>query len=356
MGKNEHMYWIGTIPRNSWEVPKELPAGVKGIRGQAERGDGGYEHWQIVVRLHHTTGLAGVKRKLGSREGHFEPTRSRAANDYVWKDDTYIEGTRFELGEMRGRTFDRADDDDYEGFIEAAEKGEIEQIPARIRVKYFPIWLRFKAMADAQDVRPQPRLCFWIYGRPGVGKTYFFNHWFAKRGVKVYQKPASKWWDGYAGQSVVVLDEVTPHEMTYLTRFMAIWADSQTTVLGEIKGGTVMTNYNVFAITSNYSLEECIRWEMSQSEAREVTLARLRRRLKEVHISSREQLSVVGKECMDFLKKIGVLQRDVCPEAEGIPSSIGTCILPSSSQLPQVSSSPLSRSSLPEETILPPQI
>lgn len=80
-------YWIGTIPAIDWRP--ELPAGVQWLRGQLEQGIGGYRHWQIVFSFRTKQSLTGVKRWFPIT-GHYEPTRSKAAEEYVHKEDTRI--------------------------------------------------------------------------------------------------------------------------------------------------------------------------------------------------------------------------------------------------------------------------
>lgn len=96
-------FWIGTLPQNTYTP--YLPHGVVWIRGQLESGSSSdYLHWQVVVCLSRTQRLSWLKRVFGD-QGHWEPTRSRAAEEYVQKEDTRVEGTQFELGK---RPIDRS--------------------------------------------------------------------------------------------------------------------------------------------------------------------------------------------------------------------------------------------------------
>jgi len=90
-------YWILTIPQATWTPPLELPPTLLLIKGQLEEGASGFKHWQVVIRLKNKQRLSGV-RLLFPRETHAEPTRSAAALNYVWKEDTAVPGTRFSLG------------------------------------------------------------------------------------------------------------------------------------------------------------------------------------------------------------------------------------------------------------------
>ena len=87
-------YWILTVPEADWNVPDSLPEPFSCIRGQLETGEStGYQHWQICVAFKRAVRLACVKRIFG-RTAHAEPTRSAAAREYVWKEDTRVEGSQ----------------------------------------------------------------------------------------------------------------------------------------------------------------------------------------------------------------------------------------------------------------------
>ena len=94
-------YWIITVPKDNWSPPTSecLPVEIALLRGQLEIGNGtGYEHWQLFVAFRRRQRLGGVK-KFFTNNAHAEPTRSTAAEEYVFKEDTAVPGTRFELGQ-----------------------------------------------------------------------------------------------------------------------------------------------------------------------------------------------------------------------------------------------------------------
>lgn len=85
-------FWILTIPHADF-VPWR-PPGVSYIRGQLERGGRtDYLHWQLLVAFNAKQRLRAVKAIFGE-SCHAEPSRSDAAREYVWKDDTSIRETR----------------------------------------------------------------------------------------------------------------------------------------------------------------------------------------------------------------------------------------------------------------------
>lgn len=98
--RRQGLYWIATISKEDW-IPTLTP-GIVWAKGQLERGESGYEHWQFVFGLPKKGSMATVKeifRRADGRDvGHFELTRSNNAEQYCWKDETSL-GERFELGE-----------------------------------------------------------------------------------------------------------------------------------------------------------------------------------------------------------------------------------------------------------------
>lgn len=114
---NQARFWLLTI-RHADFVPY-LPPNVDYVRGQLERGAGGFLHWQLVVHFARKLRIGGVKGIFGD-SAHAEPTRSDAAREYVWKDDTAIDNTRFELGTI---PFRRGVSQDWDAIRENAKRG-----------------------------------------------------------------------------------------------------------------------------------------------------------------------------------------------------------------------------------------
>lgn len=74
-------FWIATIREGDW-VP-ELPTGIAYVRGQLEQGDStGFRHWQLIAYTKSKKTRKQIKQLFGDI-GHWEPTRSKAAEDYV---------------------------------------------------------------------------------------------------------------------------------------------------------------------------------------------------------------------------------------------------------------------------------
>lgn len=121
--------------------------------------------------------------------------------------------------------------------------------------------------------RETPRQCHWYYGPTGTGKsrTAF------DQAVPVYAKMQNKWWDGYQGEKIVVLDEFGKDHVC-LGNHLKKWADPWTPFVAEAKGGALTPDYDIFIVTSNYSLEELFGSD-------EAILGPLRRRFKVHHFA-----------------------------------------------------------------------
>lgn len=230
-------YWIITSPHHLFTP--WLPNSCEWIRGQLECGnESGYLHWQLVVCFKRKQRLGGVKSVFGPV--HAELSRSAAANEYVWKLDTYVEGTRFELGE---RPLSRNSKVDWDLVWQSAISGEFTKIPSSIRVS------SYSAISKIRKDHLQPvameRVVSVYVGPTGVGKS---RRAWDEAGFDAYPKdPNTKFWDGYQGQENVVCDEFRGKiDISNLLR----WTDRYP-VSVETKGSGVVFNAKRIWITSN---------------------------------------------------------------------------------------------------------
>lgn len=232
-------YWLLTIPKNDWTQPQQLPGELQYLRGQQEVGAEGYEHWQLLAAFKRSVRLTQVKRVFG-RTCHAELSRSAAASEYVWKENTRVPGSQFELGKC---AFKRNSKTDWEAVWESAKSGRFEDIPANVRVNSYNSLCRIAK--DHMVAEPMERRVRVYWGKTGTGKSR--TAW-EEAGWDAYPKiPSTKFWDGYNGQSNVVIDEFTGQVgIEHLLR----WCDRYPVTI-ETKGSAcVFATTNIW-ITSN---------------------------------------------------------------------------------------------------------
>lgn len=254
-------YWLLTVPEQDFAVWDELPGQLAYLKGQKEcGGTTGYVHWQLLAVFTRVTCLRSVKQVFGDR-AHCEPSRSAAASDYVWKDDTSIEGTRFEKGRL---PISRARTQDWDRVWDQAKVGQFEEIPKDILIRHYSSIKRIRVDAMQPCFRPEINVnVHW--GVSGAGKT---KRCWDEAGIEAYVKnPNTKWWDGYRGQKNVIIDEFVGRiDLSYLL----LWFDKYPCI-AEVKGYSVPLEAINFWVTSNIDPKD---WYQDENEARKAALTR----------------------------------------------------------------------------------
>jgi len=192
-----------------------------------------------LVVSERTMRLRGLKA-LFCDSAHCELSRSVAADAYVWKDDTAIEGTRFELGEKPHRRNSKAD---WDKVWELARTGSLLEIEASIRIQHYRTLRTIRA--DYSDPVAFERKVVVYHGPTGTGKSR--RAWDEATWSAYPKDPRSKFWDGYRDQKHVVFDEFRGGiDIAHLLR----WFDRYP-VLVEIKGASTCLVAEKIWITSN---------------------------------------------------------------------------------------------------------
>lgn len=215
---------------------------------QEEIGESGTHHLQMYIELNdavrHTQLqkdlFGGVKVHCEKRKGTREQARA-----YCMKKETQFDGP-FEVGVWTGGQGDRTD---VKALIELVQGGATEmqcwdQYPDTMIRNYKGI-MHYKLLYKAQEKRIAPEIVV-LWGDSGTGKTHD-----AELELKSpFRKEQGPWWDGYDGQSDVLIDEFTGGHMPY---GVALRVLDKYNCSVQVKGGTVPFVASKIVITSNLS-------------------------------------------------------------------------------------------------------
>lgn len=261
-------YYAVTISSHTFVADwSSLPDGIDYIRGQLEMGAStNYTHWQLMVVTTRKQRCSFLKRIWPT--AHVELSRSQALKDYVWKDDTAVPDTRFELGRSPLSNPTRRGHD-WEAIWNSAKSGQLTDIPAHVRVTSYNVLKRIRT--DHLQPTGSEKTVKVFYGAPGTGKSR--TAW-DEATFNAYPKdPNTKFWDGYDQHDNVVIDEFRGRiDVSHLLR----WLDRYPVIV-EVKGASVSLACKNIWITSNLHPRE---W---YPDLDELTMEALLRRLTITH-------------------------------------------------------------------------
>lgn len=233
-----------------------------------EVGAEGTPHLQGFTVYSATKRLAAVKKDIP--RAHWETTKgtNQQAGDYCKKDGNYEEfGTMPAPRQAAGGRESQRWADAYA----AAQAGNTDVIPGDIMLRSYRTIKEVVRdhMKHPDDVE---NVCgLWLWGPPGVGKSRKAREDFPD----FFNKPCNKWWDGYQGEPVVLLDDFDPSHRV-LGHHLKIWADRYA-FIGETKGSSRAIRPHRIVVTSQFSPDTI--WADDAD-----TLAAIRRRYRVVHM------------------------------------------------------------------------
>lgn len=236
-------YWLATISVAQLSQQPTLSGDLVYLKGQKEIGEGGFEHWQVLAVTSRKCTLRQVKSFLHST-AHVELSRSDAANAYVWKEDTRVPGTQFEIGAL---PLSRARKTDWDQIVQTARAGTFDEIPSDILVRHYGALKRIR-VDNMVPIRRDEVTVHVYWGITGSGKTRRAHDEISGR--EYFDKnPLTKWWDGYRGQKLCLIDEFAGRvDIINLLR----WLDRYPCTV-EVKGFSLPLEATEFWITSNIS-------------------------------------------------------------------------------------------------------
>lgn len=130
---------------------------------------------------------------------------------------------------------------------------------AQIEQKYPGIYLRWKKKLQAERyfkteslTKPLNEVNLWISGETDAGKS----HAALELAFNAYLKEMNKWWDDYADEDDVIIEEVDKDNIEHLVGRFKKWTDKWA-FPAEIKGGSIKKiRPRRVIVTSNYRIEQ----------------------------------------------------------------------------------------------------
>ncbi len=217
--------------------------------GEERHQDGGLHYHAYVKFVGGVAPRDVLKFKWGERTAHAKAVRGLGAVvKYVIKDGKYI--SNIANIENYGKNHARKLTEFLleNGVDKAVEEGEVSiRGLKRLRGDVSDYKLH------SVDVEPTIHCKgIWIHGPTGAGKTTEA----LQRFPDAFRKPPTKWWDGYEGQEVVLLDDLRKEGAKYIVYYLTQWMDKHPPPAGEVKGGNVPLPFKWFVVTSQWSIAE----------------------------------------------------------------------------------------------------
>jgi len=220
---------------------------------------------------------------IGNEHGNYQGVRNKAkVLAYCTKEDkNYL--SSFDVPAYLKNTVDHKKRDnnmeflkniEEKGLTKMVQEGDIHLSTYHIvRKSYCEYKLDQQKVADLASKEP----CgIWLHGPRGCGKTTLARTVF---GTEIFQKSADRWWEGYKGQKVVVLDDMD-NKHSGLARYFKLWADF-TTFFAEDKGTTgSWARPELFIVTSQYTIAECF------NESGDKDIEAIQRRFKVLEVAA----------------------------------------------------------------------
>jgi len=241
----------------------------------------GTPHLQGYLCLKVQQSESSIRKKL--KGAHVEIMKGKLDQNEVYcskSGDTTELGTKPITSKAKGeKEIER-----YKRAREYAKTGEFDKIDADIYIRHLGNLKKIRAESQIAPPALSGELVNeWLWGPPGSGKT---SQAFSENPT-AYLKGLNKWWDGYDGQDVVIIDDMDPFHKSLAQEFK-VWAHHYP-FPAETKGGSICIRPKKIVVTSNYRIDEV--WED------ETTREAMHRRFMEKYIASNSQIT-------DYLTKL----------------------------------------------------
>lgn len=214
------------------------------IVGQEETGEKGTKHIQFYVYRKNPVSFKYVKQRFP--HCHIEAARGTPADNkrYCSKEETRT-GNRFEIGECP----QQGTRNDFEEIKELLkEKKDLLSVCEQFPSQYIRYSTGIQKMANLlQKPKMRNMTVRLLIGPTGTGKTWSAIHSCPALEDVYIKDPATKWWDGYENQKVVIIDDfLGTMDYSYLLRLLDTYP-----IRVETKGSHTSLSCETLWITSN---------------------------------------------------------------------------------------------------------
>lgn len=211
-----------------------------------EVGESGTPHLQGYIVFENQKHLGGVKKLIP--KAHWERAKGDSDANYAYctKEGKFFEkGTKPASQSTKGLKGAEAIAQRWA----LAKAGKFTELPPEHIKIYQYIFTRSLVVTPRDELDNE-----WVHGPSGCGKSRYVRDTYPI----FYSKPLSKWWDGYAGEETVVIDDIDPSHGEWIGYFLKIWADHYP-FNAEVKGAMMQIRPKKIIVTSQYWLPEVFR-------------------------------------------------------------------------------------------------
>lgn len=162
-------------------------------------------HLQGYMELYKPMRVSGVKKLFGDATMHLETRRGSRddARNYCRKEKTRIDGY-WELGEWTAGG--QGARNDITKFVKNMNEKNLDYAIEEDPVTYVKFHKGLEKLKEKSYPKRNWKMeVIYCVGDPGIGKTrWVYDNYDSD---DIYVKPDGKWWSGYEGQQIVLLDD-----------------------------------------------------------------------------------------------------------------------------------------------------
>lgn len=192
----------------------------------------------------------------------------------------------------------------------SAISGSFEEIDPEICIKYYN---NLKLLQRDYQVVPDRlpdghQVGYWYWGESRTGKSHAAR---AEYPFAYLKHAETKWWDGYAGEEAVIIDDFDKYHVKQ-GHSLKLWGDYYP-FPAEVKGSSMKIRPKVVIITSNYHPKQI--WED------QATIEPLLQRFKVVHFGNWKEGQTVDERGDEVRQAYSRKRKNV--EEEKVPDPVG---------------------------------